>query len=99
MKTADDGRAYVQKQLPFKPDFIKIWYIALGRNVDSSARVNLPLVQAVIDESRIKPDFEVRAYIPTDRNTADVYLSDIPTERLLDPDDTLAFEMDRLVPT
>jgi imidazolonepropionase-like amidohydrolase len=50
MKTADEGRAYVQKQLPFKPDFIKIWYIALG-NADSSAKANLPLVQAVIDEA------------------------------------------------
>jgi hypothetical protein len=50
MKTAEDGRAYVQKQLPLKPDFIKIWYIALG-NADSSAKANLPLVRAVIDEA------------------------------------------------
>src|SRR5215211_2216563 len=52
MKTTDEARAYVQKQLPLKPDFIKIWYIVLGKNKDSSARASLPLVQAVMDEAR-----------------------------------------------
>ena len=51
MKTAAEGRAYVQNELPLRPDFIKIWYIVLGRNKDSSARASLPLVQAVIDEA------------------------------------------------
>ena len=51
MKTTTEARAYVQKQIPYKPDFIKIWYIVLGRNKDSSARASLPLVQAVIDEA------------------------------------------------
>jgi imidazolonepropionase-like amidohydrolase len=51
MKTKEEARAYVQKQLPLKPDFIKIWYIVLGANKDSAARANLPLVQAVIDEA------------------------------------------------
>ncbi len=51
MKTVNDAKAYVQKQLPLKPDFIKIWYIVNGRNVDSAARASLPLVKAVIDES------------------------------------------------
>jgi hypothetical protein len=51
MKTVEDAKAYVQKQLPYKPDFIKIWYIVMGRNTDSAARKHLPLVQAVIDES------------------------------------------------
>lgn len=51
MKSADDARRYVQKELPLKPDFIKIWYIVLGRNVDSSAKASLPLVQAAIDEA------------------------------------------------
>jgi hypothetical protein len=41
----------VQKQLLHKPDFIKIWYIILGRNKDSAARASLPLVQAVIEEA------------------------------------------------
>ena len=52
MTTPEEARKYVQQQLPFKPDFIKIWYIVQGRNTDSSARASLPLVQAVIDEAR-----------------------------------------------
>ncbi len=51
MRTTDEARAYVQKQLPLKPDFIKIWYIVLGKNKDSSARASLPLVQGAIDET------------------------------------------------
>lgn len=51
MKSTEEARAYVQKQLPLKPDFIKIWYIILGSNIDSSARASLPMVQAVIDEA------------------------------------------------
>lgn len=51
MKTPNEAKAYVQKELQLKPDFIKIWYIVLGRDKDSSARASLPLVQAVIDEA------------------------------------------------
>ena len=51
MKTVSEARAYVQKELPLKPDFIKIWYILLRGNKDSAARASLPLVQAVIDEA------------------------------------------------
>ena len=51
MKTVEEARAFVQKQLPFKPDFIKVWYIVRGSNTDSAARLHLPLVKAVIDES------------------------------------------------
>ena len=51
MTSADEGRRYVQKQLPYKPDFIKIWFIVLGQNKDSAARAHLPMVQAVIDEA------------------------------------------------
>lgn len=51
MQSPDDARRLVQQQLPFKPDFIKIWYIVLGNNKDSSARASLPLVQAAIDEA------------------------------------------------
>ncbi|RYZ27012.1 MAG: amidohydrolase [Chitinophagaceae bacterium] len=51
MKTVADARRYVQQQLPYKPDFIKVWYIVMGKNTDSAARSHLPLVQAVIDEA------------------------------------------------
>lgn len=51
MTTADEARRHVQKELLLKPDFIKIWYIVLGSNIDSAARASLPLVQAAIDEA------------------------------------------------
>ncbi|HEY0730899.1 MAG TPA: amidohydrolase family protein, partial [Chitinophagaceae bacterium] len=51
MKSVEDAKTYVQKQLPYKPDFIKIWYIVQGRNTDSAARSNLPMVKAVIEEA------------------------------------------------
>ncbi len=51
MKTVEEARALVRRQLPLKPDFIKIWYIASGKNTDSIARAYLPLVKAVIEEA------------------------------------------------
>ena len=53
VKTIDDGIKMVQQQLPFQPDFIKIWYIAGrdGLDVETSARKNLPIVKAIIEEA------------------------------------------------
>lgn len=52
MKTTEDARNYVRKQLPYKPDFIKIGYIVSGSsNVDSLATQYLPLIKAAIDEA------------------------------------------------
>lgn len=51
MKNEDDAKKYVQQQLPYNPDFIKIWYIVQGRNKDSAARKHLPMVQAVVNEA------------------------------------------------
>ena len=43
----------MQQQLPFHPDFIKIWYILeQGRDKEKSARKYLPIIKAVIDESQ-----------------------------------------------
>ena len=52
-KTVEEGIKMVQNQLPLKPDFIKIWYIAGvdGLSVEESARKNLPIVKAIIDEA------------------------------------------------
>jgi len=52
-KTVEDGIKSVKNQLPYKPDFIKIWYIAGldGLSVEESARKNLPIVKAIIDEA------------------------------------------------
>lgn len=46
-----EGIKMVQEQLRFKPDFIKIWYIALGNDKEKSARNFYPAVKAIIDES------------------------------------------------
>ena len=51
MKTEDDARTYVKQQLPFQPDFIKIWFIVEGKNKDSSARASLHMIKAAIDEA------------------------------------------------
>ncbi len=46
--TPEEARELVKKQLPYKPDFIKIWFIVLpGQKAES----NLPIVKAAIEES------------------------------------------------
>ena len=48
VNSAEEAKELVRKQLPFKPDFIKIWYIVLpGQKATST----LPIVKAAIDES------------------------------------------------
>jgi len=48
VKTPEEAREMVKRQLPFKPDFIKIWYIVFpGMKADST----LPMVKATIEES------------------------------------------------
>jgi imidazolonepropionase-like amidohydrolase len=53
VKTVDDGIQMLKQQLPYHPDFIKIWYIAGkdGFNIEESARKNLPIIKAIIDEA------------------------------------------------
>ena len=51
VQTAEEGRAMVQAQLPYKPDFIKIWYIIMGANKEEVARRHLPMIKAIIDEA------------------------------------------------
>lgn len=70
VKSIDDGIKMVQKQLPYKPDFIKIWYIAGadGLSVEASARKNLPVIKAIIDEAH-KNNLKVAVHA-TERITA-----------------------------
>lgn len=51
VQTEDEARKMVQEQLPYKPDFIKIWYIVIGKNKEEVARKHLPVIKAVIDEA------------------------------------------------
>jgi len=69
-KTVEDGIKGVQEQLPYKPDFIKIWYIAAadGLGIETSARKNLPIVKAIIDEAH-KNNLKVAVHA-TERITA-----------------------------
>ena len=48
VNSEQEARDLVKKQLPYKPDFIKIWYIVL-RN--QKAETTLPIVKAAIEES------------------------------------------------
>lgn len=48
VNTEEEARELVRKQLPYKPDFIKIWYIVLP---GESAEKTLPVVKAAIEES------------------------------------------------
>lgn len=70
VKTIDDGIKMVQEQLPYHPDFIKIWYIvgADGLETEASARKNLPIIKAIIDEAH-KNNLKVAVHA-TERITA-----------------------------
>ena len=70
VKTEEDGIKMVQKELEHHPDFIKIWYIvgADGLKAEASARKNLPIVKAIIDEAH-KNNLKVAVHA-TERITA-----------------------------
>jgi imidazolonepropionase-like amidohydrolase len=70
VKTIDDGIKMVQQQLLYHPDFIKIWYIAGadGLGIEASARKNLPIIKAIIDEAH-KNNLKVAVHA-TERITA-----------------------------
>lgn len=51
VKTEEEARKMVQEQLPYSPDFIKIWYIVIGKNKEEVARKHLPVIKAVIEEA------------------------------------------------
>lgn len=65
VKTTEDGVKYVQQQLPYHPDFIKIWYIA---NTPETAKKFEPFAKAIIDEAH-KNNLKVAVHA-TERITA-----------------------------
>ena len=70
VNTVDDGIKGVQQELPYHPDFIKIWYI-VSQNKDSvevSARRFAPIAKAIIDEAH-KHNLKVAVHA-TERITA-----------------------------
>ncbi len=64
----DEAKAAVINQLPYHPDFIKIWYIVRGKNIADTARKFVPLVKAIIDEAH-KNNLRVAVHT-TERITA-----------------------------
>jgi len=72
VKTEEDARKYVREQLPYKTNFIKIWYIVLesGKDLEPGARKHEPLIKAIIDESH-KNNLKVAVHA-TERITAQI---------------------------
>ena len=70
VETVEDGVKMVQEQLAHDSDFIKIWYITSRdpSEVEASARKNLPVIKAIIDEAH-KNELKVAVHA-TQRITA-----------------------------
>lgn len=70
VKNVEDGINMVKEQLPYKPDFIKIWYIVGGDglSIEESARKSQPIVKAIIEEAH-KNNLKVAVHA-TERITA-----------------------------
>lgn len=49
VNTPEEARELVRKQLPYKPDFIKIWFIIRG--MGKAGEEMIPVIQAAIDET------------------------------------------------
>ncbi len=67
-KTVEDAVKGVDEELPYHPDFIKIWYIVKPDSVEHSARKYQPVVKAIIDEAH-KHNLKVAVHA-TERITA-----------------------------
>lgn len=70
VETVEEGIKMVQEQLAYDPDFIKIWYITsrVPSEVEASARKNLPVIKAIINEAH-KNELKVAVHA-TQRITA-----------------------------
>jgi imidazolonepropionase-like amidohydrolase len=51
VNTPEQAMKQTQKEYPYHPDFIKIWYILLGPDTRAAAEKNLPMVKATIEEA------------------------------------------------
>ncbi|QIY90707.1 amidohydrolase family protein [Chryseobacterium gallinarum] len=70
--TVEEARKYVQEQLPYHPDFIKIWYIVSGANPQEKkekAKKLEPVIKAAIEEAH-KNNLKVAVHA-TERFTAE----------------------------
>ncbi|PIF44743.1 imidazolonepropionase-like amidohydrolase [Chryseobacterium sp. 52] len=72
LTSIDDAKKLVQEQLPYKPDFIKIWYIVSGdaqKKKEETKKLE-PSIKAVIDEAH-KNNLKIAIHA-TERFTAEI---------------------------
>ncbi|WP_172276754.1 amidohydrolase family protein [Chryseobacterium sp. LAM-KRS1] len=72
VKTSEEGRKMVQEQLPYKPDFIKIWYIVMAdpKEIEAMAKKYEPIIKTIIEEAH-KNNLKVAVHA-TERITAQI---------------------------
>lgn len=70
--SAEEAKKYVQEQLPYKPDFIKIWYIVMAnpKEMEAAAKKYEPIVKTIIEEAH-KNNLKVAVHA-TERITAQI---------------------------
>ncbi|EJL74444.1 amidohydrolase family protein [Chryseobacterium populi] len=70
--SAEEAKKYVQEQLPYKPDLIKIWYIVMAnpKEMEAEAKKYEPIVKMVIEEAH-KNNLKVAVHA-TERITAQI---------------------------
>ena len=69
--TAENAKQFVQEQLAYHPDFIKIWFIvSLGGDIEKTARKYEPIIKAIVDEAH-KNNLKVAVHA-TERIAAEI---------------------------
>ncbi|MBK1895567.1 amidohydrolase family protein [Chryseobacterium paridis] len=70
--TIEEAKKMVQEQLPYKPNFIKIWYIVMAdpKEMEATAKKYEPIIKTIIDEAH-KNNLKVAVHA-TERITAQI---------------------------
>ncbi len=66
----EEAKKAIAEQLPYKPDFIKVWYIVDSKNAEESARKFEPVFKAIVEEAR-KNNLKVAVHA-TEKITAEI---------------------------
>jgi len=69
--TAENAKQFVQEQLAYHPDFIKIWFIvSIGGDIEKNARKYEPMLKAIVEEAH-KNNLKVAVHA-TERIAAEI---------------------------
>lgn len=69
--TAENAKQFVQEQLAYHPDFIKIWFIvSMGGDIEKTARKYEPILKAIVEEAH-KNNLKVAVHA-TERIAAEI---------------------------